>query len=631
MPKVFNLKQDEEITSVIERLWETGAEEVFFVAPKGSALTKNIIGLKLLKREADRLGKEIALISKDEVAREMAKRAGLATKAILPKSAEDEDEPSEDTLHELPQKKFEALLREQIMAKRQPQVPGRPVSMSDIRVKKKVHDYETPLVFDEEKEEPEPIKEHSESMEFAKTQFLAGAQESQEVQEETFLAPEDFLGAREPSPAFESFFEPRPVPAKKPAWNPLKSLTGFFEKQSLSKPVSYVEKRTRSATAIPHKLFIGFSIAAVLVAFGVLYLILPKAQISLTPKSQASNQDIQILSDKSLNKIDAAQNRMPAQLIRVDKRESGEFAATGQRQLNEKATGKITVYNEYSSSPQALVEKTRFVSAEGKTFRTAKSITVPGAQISEGKIKASSIEVEVVADEPGSDFNIGPGRFTIPGFQGSPKYDSFYGISKAAMSGGASGMAKVVSQEDFDKAKDQLWQALQPSLDQEFKSQIPSGLKMVEGAFKQEVGGVESDVAVGAQGEKFTLTVKGTAAAVLIDENNILQLLQKKLSEKLKESPDFEVRSNGIVYENVEADFFRGILSFKAKVNEKLVWKVDADQIKNEIAGKNESEVKSILSQHEELDQVSVSFWPFWVKNVPANVDKIKMKVLDPQ
>ena len=40
MAKIINLKPEEEITSVIERLWETGEEEIFLVALKGSVLLR---------------------------------------------------------------------------------------------------------------------------------------------------------------------------------------------------------------------------------------------------------------------------------------------------------------------------------------------------------------------------------------------------------------------------------------------------------------------------------------------------------------------------------------------------------------------------------------------------------------
>ncbi|MEK7160997.1 MAG: hypothetical protein AAB724_03135, partial [Patescibacteria group bacterium] len=119
MVKIFNLKTEEEITSVTERLWETAADEVFLVAPDDSVLLRNIIGLKLLKREADRLGKEVTIVAQDEVGREMAKRAGLASRVSLPKKkrlAEEELEEEEETLKEVPMRKFESMIEKEVNA-----------------------------------------------------------------------------------------------------------------------------------------------------------------------------------------------------------------------------------------------------------------------------------------------------------------------------------------------------------------------------------------------------------------------------------------------------------------------------------------------------------------------------------
>jgi hypothetical protein len=295
--------------------------------------------------------------------------------------------------------------------------------------------------------------------------------------------------------------------------------------------------------------------------------------------------------------------------------------------VNEKAKGIITVYNEYSSSPQTLVEKTRFVSEGGKIFRTTKTVNVPGAKIQEGKIVASSLDVDVEADQPGSEFNIAPSRFTIPGFTGTPKFNAFYGRSKSAMSGGASGLVKVVSQEDYDKAKNEIWESLQPSLDKEFKRQIPIELKMLDSALKEEISGIETSAAVGEIADKFTMTLKGTATVLLFDEKDVLATIQKKIATNLNESNELVVGQDQISYQEAIPDFSRGQLSFRAKVSGKIVWKINIEQLRKNIAGRSENEVRQIFNQHSEIDEARVLFWPFWVNSVPNNLDKIKIQV----
>jgi len=103
-----------------------------------------------------------------------------------------------------------------------------------------------------------------------------------------------------------------------------------------------------------------------------------------------------------------------------------------------KASGTIIVFNEYSSDSQLLIASTRFLSSNGKIFRTTKNIYVPGTKTENDEIIPGSIDVEVLADYWGDEYNIGSSDFTISGFKGTAKYTDFYGKSNTAMSGGSS-------------------------------------------------------------------------------------------------------------------------------------------------------------------------------------------------
>lgn len=643
MAKVINLKVKEDITSIVERLWETAEEEVFLVAVKDSALLKNIIAMKLLKREADRLGKEVVLITKDSVARETAKRVGITSRVALPKNKKLEED--EEVFKEMPPQRFESMIEDEVKARREG-VAG-PRQFSDIRPKKAIverHSIEIekkdekitlPVTMEdgEASELDNLINEGAQEDSFAGKQkrgesdeddlreekinnFFGRPKEENEDEEEEFpihgLAKGERLGGEK-----KSFF------SNIPSFN-LQKIKESFEIESI-KP-----ERSRKKSIIPFfsGKFLGiFGGAALLVALLALYFILPKAEISVQAKTEAVSQNLNIVADKGVSKIDFAQNKISAQLIKLDKRQTKEFAATGQRQVNDKARGTLTIYNEYSSSAQALVEKTRFASGDGKIFRLTKSITVPGAKIQEGKIIASSIDAEVEADQPGGDYNIPAGRFTIPGFQGTPKYSAFYAQSKSAMSGGASGLMKVVTQDDYNKAEDEIWKELQPSLDSEFKNQLPDGFKIIDGATKEEISSVESDAAAGATAEKFTMTVKGTASAILFEEKDILEIIKKKLADKLNSDKELSLSADQFEYDISSIDYSRGQINMRVNVSGKLVWKVDSNDLKRQIAGQNEKAIRDIFAGHSEVSEAKVVFWPFWVKSAPANLDKVIMQV----
>lgn len=653
MTKIINLKPEEEITSVIEQLWETGEEEVILVALKESVLLKNIIVLKLLKREADRLGKEILIVAKDEVVREAAKRVGLSARASLPKDKKSGG--GDEILREVPFNKFEALLEEEVAEKRRS--PSGHFGMSDIRPKGRLggrvlsedgngfafsgDDFEKSVV--EEKIASLPSEAEDEWCAEEKTEediFSAEPEEKIIAEDENgdeLSAGEDIFLPEENGSFFQR--DARDGRRKAHGRNWLGIFFGLLKKRQSAPVAQKVVVRNEddggdweiaggkaAAPFFSGRFLFVFVLTVLAVAAAVLYFVLPKTEIEIIPKTESFSRSLNVVVDRGISKVDYEQNKIPAQLIKLEKKDSREFAATGQRQVNEKAKGVITVFNEYSSSPQSLVAKTRFESEGGKVFRTTKTVVIPGAKIIDGRIVASSIEVEVAADQSGGEHNIAGGRFSIPGFAGTPKFDAFYGRSDKGFGGGAAGLLKVISQDDLDKAKTQLWNDLRLSLDRDLRAQIPAGLKILDSASKIDLAAVESSKEVGQPSDKFVLTIKGLANVLLFNEKDIAKIAEKKIKDGLGLSGDVEVKTEKIDYlTSGTLDFFHGQMNLGASLSGQVIWSVDSDEIKKSVAGKNEQAMRDYFSRRVEVVEVKVSFWPFWVKAASVNLDKIKI------
>ncbi|MCL5795727.1 MAG: hypothetical protein M1338_05245, partial [Patescibacteria group bacterium] len=78
MDEIIYLEADEEITSVIDKLKKLNANSVSLVIPKGAGILQSIVNLKILKREAESLGKDIALVTQDKIGRNLASQVGLS-------------------------------------------------------------------------------------------------------------------------------------------------------------------------------------------------------------------------------------------------------------------------------------------------------------------------------------------------------------------------------------------------------------------------------------------------------------------------------------------------------------------------------------------------------------------------
>lgn len=83
MPYIAYIDPDEEIISVIGRLRTTQDPEVFFAVPKRALFLQSLVNLRLLDREAKKIGKRLCLVTPDESGRALAEKVGIETRNSL--------------------------------------------------------------------------------------------------------------------------------------------------------------------------------------------------------------------------------------------------------------------------------------------------------------------------------------------------------------------------------------------------------------------------------------------------------------------------------------------------------------------------------------------------------------------
>lgn len=75
--KVIYIELDDEVTTVFEKVKEAKCNEVYIVCPNQSLLFQSIVNLKILKKKALKLKKEIFLVTDDKNATHMAGKLGI--------------------------------------------------------------------------------------------------------------------------------------------------------------------------------------------------------------------------------------------------------------------------------------------------------------------------------------------------------------------------------------------------------------------------------------------------------------------------------------------------------------------------------------------------------------------------
>jgi|GEM_PF-2424802 len=393
-------------------------------------------------------------------------------------------------------------------------------------------------------------------------------------------------------------------------------------------------KRTWSSTAriasgasMPKRVALTLVVSAAIVLGSVVYLMTGKAHVALVPVSKAVDIQIIVQASDVFTAVDDAFAKIPGQLLDVSKTAEHMVTATGTRDVASKARGKITVYNEYSSSPQTLVTNTRFGSSTGKVYRTLQSVVIPGSTVSASKTVAGTLTVDVIADAPGTEYNIPAGKFIIVAFQekgDTNKVQSFYGVSDAAMTGGASGPSVVVTQANYDAAKNAATSAVQTELSAALFA-LGADLQVLE-ANKSSITSVTSSANPDDAAQSVTVTVVGGIKTIAFRKKDLQDLIAGAILKKehLVVNPEqLQLSFSDVAF---KADI--GTLLFTVSIQGKGYSPINTETIQRDIAGKSAPDIRDYFRNKEGVESATVSLSPFWVRSVPSNIGKIDVQLL---
>src|SRR3990167_989071 len=344
-------------------------------------------------------------------------------------------------------------------------------------------------------------------------------------------------------------------------------------------------------------------------------------------KDQQNNiRDVTALFDASIVKPLPEKKVIPAERLEFTRNVSKEFETTGKELVEERARGKVKIYNRFSSSPQGLIANTRFVTDAGILYRLTSPVMIPGAKIENGSIAPQFIEAELIADQVGTEANLqGEIRLNIPGFKGSPKYDGFYGITAQGFSGGFRGEARVVSKDDLSAAEKEVTKQVFDGLREEMKRKVPPEFNFIETLSEIEITNVVSP-RVRTRTERFGVEASARGRALIFRERDVRDMLRfliiggessKKLVDESEEL-NYRIRSGDLKSGRAEVT-----VAGKVKVEDII----PRDLLTEELRGKKEGTIAEILKSRSDIAGFRISIFPPWRASASNDAGKIKLVV----
>ncbi len=367
------------------------------------------------------------------------------------------------------------------------------------------------------------------------------------------------------------------------------------------------------------------------VILAVFYFKVSSAEIKIWPVTEVTYVEAKLIVDADVKEIDFEKGIIPGSIFESEETVSGTFPSTGK--AFKKAEGVISLCNAYTTKSEEWWIGTRFMSAEGKTFKSKAEIPVPGAEIKDNKLVAKCVDVPVIAapeedyngeDYNGEDYNIGPSNFSIVSFRGTQRYTKFYGESFEPMRGG--GKSLVVTEEHLEKAKESLVKEIEIKAANSLEEKIGEDFVLLEDTLKTEITESLSLIKVGDEMESFNFRVNAKLTGIIFEKKDVDLFTENFILAKAGEGKVVHQKSLNIGYTPQVVDLEAGRLVVYLNVSASIYSGADLAMLKSGLAGKSLAEARFFLQNQPGILNTELNFSPFWVNSIPKDLSKVKIE-----
>ena len=361
------------------------------------------------------------------------------------------------------------------------------------------------------------------------------------------------------------------------------------------------------------------------------------ATVSVYPR-----QDTVVVNATVLSEKDGGNSEVPFFMYDVSATAQQVVEASEKQEVEERATGTITIYNAFSDAPQRLIKNTRFENTDGRIYRIRQSVEVPGMQ----NDTPGKIDAVVFAEEPGEAYNIsGTATFSVPGFAGMPQEGKVYAESAGAIAGGFIGEKRVVEESDRMRTLSELESTLRADLRAKLAQDdtLPEGGVYFDGGMFYQFSPLPDE---DRSGEEITLSLSGTLHAVVFDKEALAAEIARGAVSGYDGSPIVIEDTEGITIElqpaatsameeedvNTDGPVWDA-KAYMVQVRGKapFVWLYDAEQLARDIAGKDKHTLaaggnNTVLDAYPGIDRIEVQLRPFWKNTLPQDQKDIRIE-----
>jgi len=418
--------------------------------------------------------------------------------------------------------------------------------------------------------------------------------------------------------------QPKPAPV-------LPSVETLLPEKEIVQPYSKSKFKPISSKAEARSVFKGLRVTGIVLFLAVFFataVILitfksSRVEVRMTPKSAELTVNRTFVLSRS-----GAAGAIEFGTLALSYPMSGSFASGEKKSTETKAEGTVVIFNKSSKDPQVLITSTRLESPDGKIYRIPSTVIIPGLKVENGKQIPGSKEVSVIADKAGTEYNIGLTDFTIPGFKGSPKFETVFARSKTDMSGGYVGNSQIVTKNAVEAAAAELISEANKNLKNIISKKLPAGSVLLPGSEEYFILSTEVNPKIGSPlpaGQKFEIKLNAEARGAMIKEADLAKAVAKNdLDPASLGGGDFRILNLGELDLKLSGYKYEGeTMRADVKGKVKMEAAIDIENAKNILMKSGVDNGAGVLGLFSAISRAELKYHPFWAGFLPG-------KLLDP-
>lgn len=324
-------------------------------------------------------------------------------------------------------------------------------------------------------------------------------------------------------------------------------------------------------------------------------------------------------------KREAGSGELAYELMTLEAEGAREVSATGQEEVEEQATGEITIYNTGSES-QRLITNTRFETEDRKVFRISDPAVIPAA--SGGT--PGMVTVGVFADQAGPEYNLPAGtRLRVAAFRENNQndlYQAVYAENATSLSGGHKGPKFIIDDAELTTVKESLHEELRQALAARVASERPAGFALYDSSITYTYQTLPAE---DLGGGKVRIKEKAILQAPVFNNSAFASFIAAATVPGYDGESVRLVDNSALTFSYATSTVSLGgtePITFKLLGKPQVVWTYDMEQLKEDLAGGSQTALNTVLGGYPAIEKATATIKPFWKRSFPDDPKDIEIK-----